>query len=279
MLSIFTKDNKLASKAYDLGIEHIYIPALDYINLLEQENNRKFLKAITIAMPNVMHESAKKLIDKKVLNGNNNTLYCDNIGSINDAFRRNIKFEVGFHIPVVNSYTISNFADLGASVLWLSPELTLTQIKELIKSFKENFSYSDNHISFGITVMGFLELMTTRHCNFMSLNKCNQVCKNCITRKNTMYLEDRLGYKFRIQTDTDGTSHVYNSIMLDVCHAIYDLKQAGVSHFMIDATLMDYEHSIKCIKRAKKAIELAEKGFKIEKQNNTTTGHLFRGVE
>lgn len=121
--------------------------------------------------------------------------------------------------------------------------------------------------------MGAQELMITRHCILMSLGPCDQNCKNCERRSKDHFLLDRKGYEFPVITDKTGRSHIYNSVSLDLCHSIPELRDAGIDSFLIDTTLMSSGEAEAAYNRAKQAIELG-----VEKSQNTTTGHLFREV-
>lgn len=128
-------------------------------------------------------------------------------------------------------------------------------------------------MSFGLFIMGAQELMITRHCVLMSLGPCDQNCKNCERRSKDHFLLDRKGYEFPVTTDKTGRSHIYNSVSLDLCHSIPELREAGIDSFLVDTTLMDSKESEKAIKRATEALK-----SQVDKLPNTTTGHLFREV-
>ena len=213
--------------------------------------------------------------------------FCDKLGFVFDNITEGINFEVGPHIPVVNSEAVYYFKNLGAKRIWLSPEMTIDQIKEITKHFPE--------MSFGLFIMGPQELMITRHCILMSLGSCKQDCKNCERRSKAHYLLDRKGYEFPVITDVSGRSHLYNSVSHDLCHSIGELREAGVDTFLIDTTLMHPKQRQQAITRAHKALEFSTRSShtngsrvqanrnqstdtKVEKLPNTTTGHLFRPV-
>ena len=191
--------------------------------------------------------------------------YCDKIAQVYENVSNGTKFEVGPHIPVVNSEAVYYFKNLGATRIWLSPEMTIDQIKEVTKHFPD--------MSFGLFIMGPQELMITRHCVLMSLGPCKQDCKNCERRSKSHYLLDRKGYEFPVITDETGRSHIYNSVSHDLCHSIEELRNAGIDSFLVDTTLMNDKQSKQALQRAKDALN-----SQVEKLPNTTTGHLFRQV-
>lgn len=191
--------------------------------------------------------------------------FCDKLGDVHRNISNGEAFEVGPHLPVANVESVYYFKKLGANRIWLSPELSINQIKEITKHFPE--------MSFGLFIMGPQELMITRHCILMSEGPCDQNCKKCERRTKDHYLLDRKGYEFPVTTDVTGRCHIYNSVSLDACHAIEELKAAGFDTFLVDTTLMTNAEAEAAMSRANQSITTA-----VEKSQNTTTGHLFREV-
>ena len=191
--------------------------------------------------------------------------FCDKLGDVQRNISKREAFEVGPHLPIANVEAVYYFKKLGAKRIWLSPELSINQIKEITKHFPE--------MSFGLFIMGPQELMITRHCILMSEAPCDQNCKKCKRRAKDHYLLDRKGYEFPVTTDVTGRSHIYNSVSLDVCHALDELKAAGIDSFLVDTTLMSSSEAEAVFSRAQQALTSA-----VEKSQNTTTGHLFREV-
>ncbi len=128
-------------------------------------------------------------------------------------------------------------------------------------------------------VAGAQELMVTEHCMLMSQGACAEVCPTCTRRRVPHALEDRKGYLFPVVTDALGRTHLYNSVELDNVPSVGDLLDAGVTDFMVDATLMSPEQCAQATGRLAKALEVwAADGNTLSKLPNTTTGHLHRGV-
>lgn len=198
-------------------------------------------------------------------------VFADSIGAVERAIEKGIPFEIGPHVPITNAFSLQVAANLGARRVWLSPELTLSQIKQLSH---------DAPVVIGLTIIGTQELMITEHCLLMSQGSCNQNCKMCPRRKSAHYLRDRKGFEFPVITDVTGRSHLYNSVQLDVAQALPELLAAGISSFMVDTTLMNAEETAAAVSRAKRALAVAQNdGNALAKTPDTTTGHLFRGVQ
>ena len=174
---------------------------------------------------------------------------------------------IGPRMYATNIEAIRTWAALGASFVWLSPELTLHQMKLLA---------DDSPLPLGIIVIGRQELMVSDHCFLMAEGPCDERCGTCERRQNApRFLEDRKGYRFPVTTDACGRGHIYNAVPLDVAHAIGDLLRAGVRGFAVDATLMGEGEAEHAHNRVRSGIN----GTKVKKSADTTTGHLFRPVE
>ena len=80
-------------------------------------------------------------------------------------------------------------------------------------------------------------------------------------------------------TDAMGRSHLYNAVELDIASSMPELLAAGISSYMVDATLMNAEETAHAVGRAIRALHVAQNdGNAIAKMPNTTSGHLYRGV-
>ena len=195
---------------------------------------------------------------------------CQNIGQVVHCLEMGAQAEVGSNIPVTNELDLALMARLGVEKVWLSPELSLTQIEEL---------GSITPLVLGVTIMGAQELMVCEHCLLMSQGPCNQECTTCVRRKSPHYLKDRKGYEMPVVTDSTGRSHLYNAVMLDIANQMPELISAGVSQVMVDTTLMNVAETTKAVARAVRARDIAQKsGDRVSKAPDTTSGHLFRGV-
>jgi U32 family peptidase len=198
------------------------------------------------------------------------SVLVDSLAALQRAVEVGASFDVGPHLPITNRVSLAFVASLGANRVWLSPELTLSQIKEL--------AY-DKPCELGLFVMGAQEVMICEHCLLMSQGECTQECTRCARRKSPHFLQDRKNFEFPVVTDMLGRSHLYNSVPLDVVSAMPDLLAAGVSSFLVDTTLMNSEESYEAAARVRRAVRVAQNdGNTLAKMPDTTTGHLFRGV-
>ena len=199
------------------------------------------------------------------------TVMAESFGSLVRAVDEGLQVEAGPHIPATNLRTLELMADFGVERVWLSPELSMKQIKQLGQ---------ETPLPLGLIVAGYQEVMVTEHCILMSQGPCNQRCSECPRRKSPHFIQDKKGYQFQVVTDSSGRSHLYNAVMLEACHLIGELMSAGVSAVMVDTTLMNTEQTTAVVSRAVRARDIALKGDNaVSKAEGCTTGHLFRGVQ
>lgn len=198
------------------------------------------------------------------------TVVASNIGQLVRMSDMDISAEVGPHVPADNVYALQALHDFGAQRVWLSPELSLDQIKALGKV---------SPVPLGLTIIGQAEVMTCEHCMLTSQAPCAQNCDSCPRRRSPHWLEDRKHYKIPVVTDCCGRSHLYNAVPLDITHVMPDLLAAGITSVMVDATLMTVQETSDAVRRAKRARDLAlTSDNTVSKKEGTTTGHLFRPV-
>ena len=197
-------------------------------------------------------------------------VYVDSVASIVRSSAMGAQPEAGIHVPVTNAASLSEVAALGATRVWLSPELTLGQIDDLSRV---------SPVPLGLVVAGFQELMITEHCLLMSQGPCSETCETCPRRAVRHVLRDRKGFEFPVVTDALGRSHLYNGVELDLSAAIPDLIDIGVDALMVDTTLMSKQQAQAAVARIVRARDAAATGQPApQKRPGTTTGHLFRGV-
>ncbi len=273
-----------ARAAKRAGADIIYVPALNYRRgeavikgqLTSTAEQAGYPKQCSIALPVVDHDFVG--LSREASVGFDPWYYADygkhvlveSLGAMQRAGEEGLSFDVGPHLPLVNKLDLAVAHEFGAERVWLSPELTLTQIRELAE---------ESPVELGLTIIGTQELMTTEHCMLMSQGPCDQNCAVCPRRKSPHFLRDRKGFEFPVVTDALGRSHLYNSVALDVAHAMPDLLAAGISSFMVDTTMMNGEEAAQAVGRAVRALKVAQlDGNSIAKMPNVTSGHLFRGV-
>ncbi|MBE6464457.1 MAG: U32 family peptidase [Eggerthellaceae bacterium] len=274
-----------ARAARRAGAQVIYVPALNYKRgealIAGQRNNAAeqmgYPKQCVIALPTIDHDiiegtrEYERDIDVWEYAKPGKPLFVDSLGALVRAVELGAKAEIGPHLPIANKAALDYAARLGAERVWLSPELTLSQISDL--------GLDGSPVPLGLTILGTQELMITEHCLLMSQGLCDEDCDTCPRRKSPHYLKDRKDFEFPVVTDCLGRSHLYNSVQLDVAHALPELIHAGISSVMVDTTLLNAEQTAQAVGRVVHAADLAKRDAgTVSKPAAATSGHLFRGV-
>lgn len=267
------------------GADVVYVPALNYKRgcaqmaglRMDEVDQAGYPKQCFVALPAIDHEPVG--LSREAVTGAGDVwervvpgkpVLADSLGALVRAVDEGALPEAGPHLPLLNPLALKCAADMGARRVWLSPELTLEQIRELGAA---------SPVPLGLTIIGAQELMVTEHCLLMSQGPCNQDCASCPRRLKPHALRDRKGYDFPVSTDALGRGHLYNGVALDVAHLVPELIEAGVSALMVDTTLMSMEDAGTAVARAVRARDLAlSDGSAMPKASGATTGHLFRGV-
>lgn len=273
-----------ARAAKRAGAHLIYVPALNYRRgeavIAGQKNaaaeQAGYPKGCIPIMPVADHEAVggarEAVVDADVWKyaAEGKPLLAESLGAMERASEEGALLDVGSHVPITNGLSLAVASEFGAARVWLSPELTLRQIEEVAK---------DAPVELGVLLIGAQELMVTEHCMLMSQGPCDENCAECPRRKSPHVLKDRKGYEFPVVTDAMGRSHLYNAVETDIAPAMPDLLAAGISSYMVDATLMNAEETAHAVGRAIRALHVAQNdGNAIAKMPNTTSGHLYRGV-
>lgn len=273
-----------ARAAKRAGAHLIYVPALNYRRgeavIAGQKNaaaeQAGYPKGCIPIMPVADHEAVggarEAVVDADVWKyaAAGKPLLAESLGAMERASEEGALLDVGPHVPITNGLSLAVASEFGAARVWLSPELTLRQIEEVAK---------DAPVELGVLLIGAQELMVTEHCMLMSQGPCDENCAECPRRKSPHVLKDRKGYEFPVVTDAMGRSHLYNAVELDIASSMPELLAAGISSYMVDATLMNAEETAHAVGRAIRALHVAQNdGNAIAKMPNTTSGHLYRGV-
>lgn len=280
-VAAFATNPACARAARRAGADAVYVPVLNYRRgtaciagqLAEGADQAGYPSKRIVALPVVEKEpmNADFSIDVWDYVKPDKPLFAENFGQVLRGIELGAQVEVGPHVPVTNALTLAALGALGVQRVWLSPELSLKQIRELGQNAP---------VGLGLTIAGFQELMTCEHCLLMSQGPCNQRCGECPRRRSEHVLEDRKGYRFPVITDACGRSHLYNAVPFDAAHVAGDLVAAGVTSFMVDTTLMTVDETSAAVARALKARDAAVLGRPpLPKKEGCTTGHLFRGVQ
>jgi putative protease len=195
-----------------------------------------------------------------------------NLGLLRAASLAGAVTEADWGLNTVNAHAVAQLEELGASFVWLSPELSGRQLADVAAAAS---------VDVGVTVYGRQELMVTEHCILMAEGDCDGRCGACVRRASSRVLRDRKGYLFPVVTDVTGRSHLFNSVPLDVGSVLADIADAGVSAVRLDLELESAAAAADQTHRFRELIERLAMGIEPparDKGSATTSGHYFRGV-
>ena len=175
-------------------------------------------------------------------------------------------------IPVHNVPCMRELAARGAHAAWLSPELTLAEIKRIAPQRGE--------MTLGLMVLGAPRVMTSEHCILQVAGACIHDCANCRLRVRDFKLKNIDGRMLPVRTGLNGRSHLYDGVQFDATPQIPQLLRAGVTRFLVDGTLMNIDMLSRSVARTNRALEAARSGRTPDKRlPGTSSGCLFQGVE
>jgi putative protease len=175
-------------------------------------------------------------------------------------------------LNVTNAESAGVVSELGARMVWASPELTRTQLAEVARR---------SPIPVGSLVYGRAELMVTEHCVLRAAGACSQRCETCERRGDWWRLRDVKGYEFPVTTDADGRTHVMNSATLDLVRVLGEVLSTGVSAIRLDFSDEPIDRVAEVTSTVREALDAVLAGGaapEVKLAENTTSGHFFRGV-
>nr|WP_051070529.1 U32 family peptidase [Desulfurispora thermophila] len=187
---------------------------------------------------------------------------------------------VDWPLNVFNRVTRQYFIEQGAVRVTLSPELSLSQLQQLLPE-----GYCE------VLVHGAQELLVSRHClpgSLLGGRSGQQACRG-VCRPGQYYLRDRMGAVFPLETDRQCHMHIFNSRHLCLLEDIPALVRAGVYALRIEARREGtgfVTAAVRAYRRilAARSHEVPELAGELKQQlaafspQGFTKGHLYRGV-
>jgi U32 family peptidase len=195
-----------------------------------------------------------------------------NLGLVGEAARAGASVESHWSLNALNVWSVTALAELGAHMVWLSPELSGRQTAEVCAVAS---------VPVGVGVWGRQEVMVTEHCVLMAEGDCDRRCGTCRRRNAVRFLRDRKGYEFPVSTDVTGRAHVYNSVRLDLTAALPEIIGAGVSAVRLDVSTersRDAAAAVSAMVAACSAVVAGHEPRAVRRSEPTTAGHFFRGL-
>ena len=193
-----------------------------------------------------------------------------NISELALAAERGTVAEVRSCIPVHNAACARALEAAGARGFWLSPEISLDELEELVPRIGAPA---------GVVVMGRPRVMTSEHCILQVADRCIHDCARCGLRRRRLSLRNIDGKELPVRTDIHGRSHLYDSFPLDLTPQMGRMAAAGVTRFAVDGTLMDAAELERAVARVVRAADAVRAGRKPAKRlAGHTSGCLYVGI-
>ncbi len=199
-INILVRNEKQLKAVLKCGVNNIYID--DYNLYLKYKNDNIFFRTnrTNYNLPEFENEN----------------LLITELGGLHKYVRNN-NCITDYFLNVVNSYSADAIQSFGSSLVTLSPELSMKQLKDILKI--------NNNIE--IIVYGTLELMVMNHC-LISMNDGCPLCK-----KNKYYLKNKYNELFPIFTRNCKT-HIMHHEKLNLINYLNELKEYGLCNVRVE---------------------------------------------
>lgn len=181
----------------DTRADRIILPVREILKNPEavQKYGDKLIAELPFLVFNSDEENFMKRLEKLKEIGVNHVL-ADNIGTLTAAKNMGFTVHGGHGLNVLNSLSASEYENLGAADITVSPELNMNLIEKL-----------SSHCQKGFIGYGFLPLMRFRACPAQSSDGCAS-CKGLTA------ITDRLNTRFYILCSEKKYSSLLNSVPL-----------------------------------------------------------------
>ena len=180
-------------------------------------NNKCIYKNLRLKM--------NKLAEKTYPYENERLLVTDNGGIY--QYQNDNDIVLDYSLNALNAETVSTFIGMSAKRIAISPELELTQIRDLIKAFEEK---NNQNPPMEALVYARHEIMAMKHCVISNDSKAHSKCEMCT--KKQYYLVDINRNRYPIITDDYCNNYILGQKIES--SDISSLKSLGVRHFRIE---------------------------------------------
>jgi len=194
------------------------------------------------------------------------------LGAVRGAAAKGASVAADWTLNPTNAWSAAALGDLGAGMVWASPELSGRRLRALAGA---------SPLPVGALVFGRLELMVAEHCVLRAIGPCDRRCDRCARRAGRWVLRDQKGYEFPVTTDRSGRAHIANSVTLDLTRALDEVLGAGVSAVRIEITDEPAAEVSRIVRAVAGAVEAVTAGIAPPPEalvSPATSGHFFRGV-
>ena len=254
----------LASRALAAGADESHVPVY---SLGRDPDSTE--PGIVPLVPRILHDREVGRATRFLARGA--PVVAGNLGVFASARDAGARIQAHWGLNALNQWSVAALSQLGAELVWLSPELSGSQIATIAES---------SSVPLGIAVYGRQEVMVTEHCILMAEGECDVRCATCERRAQPRFLKDRKGYRFPVMTDVTGRSHLYNAVPLDLVSAIPEQLSNGIRAFRLDFTIESPDEIDRITGQVRRTLDAALAGSDVAEPlvQPATTGHYFRGV-
>jgi putative protease len=274
-LTVAITNNELLEDVAKTGVKRVYCPNknLDLANLKRVLEKYPRVE-IFVRLPQIAHQS--EMEELKVRLEELETTQIDGylipqLGALHLARGTDKSIVADAPLNTFNRHSLELLGDLGCETVTLSPELTLTEIKEV------------NHLTEPeqeIIIYGHLAMMVSEYCPVGGVESKFDSSQGCqIDCEGTSYgLLDRKGMVEPIETDRDNCrSFIYNSQPLYLLQYLDEIKESGCEQLRLNFTIESKEEVLEMISAYQGKLAEPDKIVSTAIQNYTT-GHFYRGV-
>lgn len=231
-----------ARDARRAGAQRVYLDVIDF------EPTEELLREVSLGylvpmLDEVCRESDHDRLDPWVCPGA--SVLVGNVSELALARERGALPELRGCIPVHNLATLRAMAALGARFAWLSPELSVDEMRELA---------AGSPIPLGIVAYGRPRLMTCEHCVLQVAYDCDRDHARCAYRARRHWLVNIDGRRLPTTTDRLGRSRIYLDEPIDLVPMAAELAQMGMARLLVDARVLGREEALAAIDRLKVAL-------------------------
>ena len=246
-------------------VDYLYIPLANFLNpnlhatLLELTNQfRVYVQLPTILKANfrnVILTHLEKLLQTYSIQG----FVISNIADIEllKQYRNEYNLVGNFTLNVFNTHSLEEWKALGVRRVTISPELNKQECIHLC---------ANSPIETELMVYGNYPIMHLGYCLLGKANHCYPTCDMKCKHGSKFYLEDRLGFRFRIVPDN-----------LQTVTKVYNSKIPSISADSIACSVMRITAHEESIEELNEIIAFAKQGKRLEGKNYTN-GNFTREV-
>lgn len=227
------------------NVDNIYVPIKyfhfkKYYKCLEQLSNHFNIYVYT---PSVLKDNYKNIfisiIEEAISNFKIKGFVISNYGYIDllSKYKSKFKFIGNYTLNIFNTHSAMFFEKIGLKTITPSVELNTKDLSQIV---------SLKNLNTEIIVYGNTPVMTSNYCVLGHSNKCISSCGLKCSSQDKFYLQDRLGFKFRVLPDNmQNITTIYNSKTTSVKPSF---NATSYRIDIIDETIPEINNIINCIK-------------------------------